>query len=275
MYIPFRSNVVSGIKDELSGPGKGIQFDTSPEQEYNIHLANGVFEYKTKTFRPRNKYDYVTMKLSWNYDPSIITDEAREVVREIFRKILPDEEKRDMLLSYLSMSLTGNTKEKKFIMMVGEGSNGKSAIFKMMESVFEFYVKELDNETFNRKYEKSHKQLIHLNRIPIRLVYMEEMDVKKKMDVPAVKDFVDGNKSPCEVLYGSTVELNIPSKLITSSNNDPNFEGIDINNAITRRLRILYLNSKFDEDLAEDNWETLEFKAVHDQHKIFEDDVVE
>jgi len=36
--------------------------------------------YKSKTFRARTKYDYITLKLGWDYNPSIITDEARQTV---------------------------------------------------------------------------------------------------------------------------------------------------------------------------------------------------
>lgn len=262
--------VLQTTKALLATRTNDIIFDVNKEQEMNIHFRNGVYEYDTAIFRERTKYDYVTSSavLSWDYDPEQGVEDEEEV-ELFFRKIVPNDDKRKMLLSYLSMCLTARTDKEKFIMLVGySASNAKSTIFNVMKGVFEHYVKECDNRTFNLNYaEKRHKQIIALQHIPVRMIYMEELG-SGKLDVNFTKQFVSGETVSVEVLYGTSADVNVRAKLITSSNRDPN---LDIDSGIVRRMNILYLTSQF-LDIEEDDWENNRFKKVEGVKNLFKSD---
>lgn len=237
------NNVLSAIKTLMATLKEEIIFDTNEEQIYNIHFKNGVFDLNTNQFRQRNKDDYVSMYLSWDYDPASITDEAKEQLWDSICKIEPNEEKRNMLLSYLAYSLTGDCSKQKYINLVGySAANGKSHTFKMMSKCFEFYTQQLSSDTFCVGNAKKHKELIHLHKNPVRFAYMEEMDKDKKQDAELIKKVVDGDKIPVEVMYGTKEDVNIQAKIITSSNGDPN---IKMDKGVLRRMVIMYLESKF------------------------------
>lgn len=273
------NNVLSAIKTLMATLKEEIIFDTNEEQIYNIHFKNGVFDLNTNTFRQRNKDDYVSMYLSWDYEPEWVTDKARAELWDSICKIEPNEEKRTMLLSYLAYSLTGDCSKQKYINLVGySAANGKSHTFKMMSKCFEFYTQQLSSDTFCVGNAKKHKELIHLHKNPVRFAYMEEMDKDKKQDAELIKKVVDGDKIPVEVMYGTKEDVNIQAKIITSSNGDPN---IKMDKGVLRRMVILYLESKFcDVGETDDNGklylpngedvpEKRYFKVKHGMEKMF------
>ena len=262
------NNVLSALKTLLATLKEEIIFDTCEEQIYNIHFKNGCFDLNTNTFRPRTKDDYVSMYLSWDYEPEIITEEAREEVAENFRKIEPCDVRRRCLLSYLAYSLTGDTGKQKYINLIGyTAANGKSATFKMMDRCFEFYTKKLPSNIFNVGNEQRHKDLIHLYQNPVRFAYIEELDNKKKLDAEYMKDCIDGDKVPVKVMYGTSVDINIQAKFITSSNGDVN---IKMDEAILRRIVNLYLHSQFVDGLEEDDWENRKFVRKNGMEKRYD-----
>ena len=63
------NNIISTTRTILASKLHDIEFDIGADQYYNIQLANGVLDLKTKQLRPRTKTDYVTKVLDWNYIP--------------------------------------------------------------------------------------------------------------------------------------------------------------------------------------------------------------
>ncbi len=248
--VSKQNNVIDGCKTLLINDDNLIKFDIDEDQYYNIHFNNGVVDYKTGLFRKRTKKDYITKKLSWDYEEDY-DEEAMAYVKSLFTKIEPIEERREALLSFLSYCLTGNTSLQKMYLMIGETSNGKSTCFKIMKNVFEFYVTKLDRDTFNQNYQKRHKQLLELVECPVRMSFIEELN-EKKMDAEFMKDIVDGGEQNVEVLYNTKKVAYIQSKIMTASNNDPN---INTDAAVKRRLIIHFLKSKFVDDIDEDDVE--------------------
>ena len=260
------NNVLSAIKTCMATLRDEIVFDTGEEQKNNVHFQNGVYELNTNTFRPRTKDDFVSMYLSWSYDPEIITEEAREELDVCFRKIEPSDVRRRCLLSYLALSLSGDTSAQTYINLIGySAANGKSHTFKMMDMCFEFYTKKLSSNIFNEGNAKRHKEMIHLYNKPIRFAYIEELDNKKKLDAEYMKDVIDGTKVPIEVMYGTSVDVPLQAKWITSSNGDPN---IKMDSAILRRIVNLYFRSQF-VDIEEDDWVNRRFVRKDGAEKMF------
>lgn len=87
----------------------------------------------------------------------------------------------------------------------------KSTIAKLFMNSLPIYSIKLNKRTFNKDYNKSHKQFVKIKK-PIRFVYIEELD-EKKLDVDLLKDFVDGDQiGGNEVMYGTCEDIDIYSK---------------------------------------------------------------
>tara|TARA_R110001592_G_scaffold358285_2_gene662907 strand:+ start:9308 stop:11755 length:2448 start_codon:yes stop_codon:yes gene_type:complete len=258
-------NIKDFIIQDLSALNRNIIFDLGQEQIYNLQFKNGVYEMNNKKFRERTQNDYVTQFLDWDYNPEVDKEKLKEV-ELIYNKLQPDKEQRKFSLEWLAYNLTGSTGKQKFKMNIGySAGNGKSTEFKIHDRVFDIYSKKLDNITFNLKNDKRHKQIIHLLKNPIRFAYCEELQ-QSKLDVNFIKDFVDGSKITCEIMYGTSQSASIQSKLNTCSNADFN---IDLDKGILRRGLVQFYESKFRDEYKEDNYENNTYKLIEDMEDIF------
>ena len=236
-------DVVDLIKQDLAyKQGKEIVFDTCPEQIYNLHFKNGVYELNNRLFRERYKSDHITKYLDWSFNPERDEGLIAKVKNE-FIKIQPDEQQLKFCLGWLAYTLDGDTGARKCKFNIGyEGRNGKSTEMKIHSKVFDMYSMKLDSSVFDLGNTKRHKQFIHLIQNPIRFAYVEELS-RKNLDVETLKDFIDGDKLNVEIMFGTSSTKNIQAKLITCSNKDFNISGSD--KAMGDRGTVQYYNSRF------------------------------
>ena len=141
---------------------------------YHVHFKNGVYDLKLNEFRQRTKEDYATFCLDYDYI-KIPIKECKKEVYEIIKQICNDnDEDTEFLLDWLGYTLTGETKEHKFLYCVGHSaSNGKSTIAKIFRDVFSVYSYEAMNRTFDSTYGKAHKQINDMKHK--RFVFVEEL----------------------------------------------------------------------------------------------------
>jgi len=239
----FLKNTYQLLINRLSSKFTSIEFDTGKDNLYNVHFKNGVYELNNKIFRARNYNDYITKYLPYNYiEKELIDIEKFDKINSFFKQIQPNEKQRNFTLGYLAYCLSGDISKTIFKVNIGySAGNGKSTELAIHDKVMSIYCKKLDNRTFDLNYSKRHKHILDLLQNPIRLSYMEELD-NKKMDSAFMKDFVDGKKIACEILFGTDVDKKIQAKLMTCSNKDFN---IKMDEGILRRGKVQYYNSKF------------------------------
>jgi phage/plasmid-associated DNA primase len=207
------------MKDVLTAMEiQSIEFDVNPEQHDNLHFRNGVLMLNrvstvgdgtidtSAAFRPRERTDYVTKTLDWDFGPAE-TNVVSEV-EAIFAQIQPLPEQRCLQLGFLAYALTGHTDAQTFKINVGySASNGKSTECEIHEACFGLYTSKLHKSTFSAGNQKSHKFLIGLLCNPVRYAYIEELD-RSKLDADMLKDFVSGGKITVEVMYGTDYTTN-------------------------------------------------------------------
>ena len=220
--LPEIKNVTSDLIDiiiEHNKNNKPIEFDINTEQLYNLHFKNGVVDVTTKKFRKREKTDYVSVWLDWDYIPNTETfNKEIEDVKDFFNKIQPIEEQRNFTLQFLAYSLTGDIGEQIFKMNYGQtASNGKSTELDIHCSVFPIYTTNIARDTFNSDNTKAHKQFHKIITQPIRLVFMEELD-RKKLDGESFKSFVDARNFSVEQMFGTSDVKTHQAKLVATSN---------------------------------------------------------
>ncbi len=258
------NNICALVLQDLAFLDKNVKFDLCEKQIYNLHFKNGVYELDTKTFRKRTQSDYITKFLDWEYNAKVDEDIFNEI-DNFYSKLQPDEQQKKFSLEWMAYCLSGSCGKQRFKMNIGySAGNGKSTEFKIHDKVFDIYSFKLDNKTFNEKNDKKHKQLIHLIKNPIRFSYCEELK-QDKLDIDFIKDFVDGSKINCEIMYGTSESHSIQAKLTTCSNKDFN---ADLDGGILRRGLVQFYDSKFRLDV-EDNYETNIYKRIDEYESRF------
>ncbi len=240
--------------------------------ENYLNFRNCKLDLKTLEYSDRDENDFITEFLDYDFKPKAsktIKQEIRTILKQICNN---NDEDYDFIMSYLGYCITSETKEQKYLNVVGpSASNGKSTLIKLMEAVFDIYTFKSDKRLFSESFGKSHKYFSGMKNK--RIVYIEELD-KKKIDGDLLKDTVDGNKMSNEVLFGTTEDIQIKFKLLFFSNNLMNF---DSDQGIKRRTITVYFNSKFvDPEDFEREKETYTSGNVYMKNKTllnkFEDD---
>ena len=238
----FREETIKDFKSEarlrLAYPA--VMNYNEKSKDY-FQFNNGCLDLRTGKLRKREKTDYVSCKLSFDYAKSKKMSLAE--VRDILRKMQPDRKEYDVMMRWKGYCLTGHTKSQQFMVNIGyTASNGKSTHGEMMVRCFPIYCGKIGNDAFELKNSTSHKSFEKLLTSPFRLVLMEEFG-KKKQDNQKLKDFVDGKAFPIKPLYRKEVDIPLHAKLECSSNFDPNIQ--DGDEAIFRRGIGQYYRSKF------------------------------
>lgn len=249
-------NVADMTIQTIANNNNQIVFDLSKEQLYNLHFKNGCYELKTKTFRKRDKLDYVTKFLQWDYNP-VRNEKNIAIVGLFFRKLHGDEVGRKFAIEWLASCLDGSLSKNKFKLNVGySAENGKSTEFAIHISVFEIYSEKHPANLFALDNAKSHKEFIHYQYKPIRFAFIEELRTTK-LDIDRIKEYCDG-RIKCEIMYGTSVIIQHQATLNACGNRDGNIGEID--KGIIRRGTQQFYTSSFSQYNTEDNYETNSYK---------------
>ena len=247
-----------------------ILFNMLESQDNNLHFNNGVLNVITQEFRQRDKYDYMTLSLSWDYetDDSKINTAITEDINSMFKKMDTDSIICDFMKSWLFYCLTGSTELQKFLIQLGEdASNGKSTLFSIMNKCFEFYTYKLDSKVFDIGYAQAHKQFVTLITKPVRFAYIEELGTKQ-IDSQLIKDITEGEIN-VNVMYKNSAVVKAQAKINVGSNGIPN---IKMDNGVKRRMKIKECKSQFLDGLDADDYENRKFMKDERILKKFECD---
>ena len=216
--------------------------ELADNQRHTINFKNGTFDLKLGIFRKRLKTDYITKCLPFDYTEQTDTEISNEIENILLQISNDDKKLLEFNLGWLGYSLTGETKEQRFLMIVGySAQNGKSTMAKMFMNSLPIYSEKIDRQTFSVGFSKTHKQFSMVKK-PVRFVFIDELD-RSKIDIEKLKDFVDGDKiGGNEVLYGTTETIELHCKLFCTSNKDPIF---DCDQGVLRRGLLEILTNKF------------------------------
>jgi len=264
------THIFKTVKRKAKTTEQDILFNMLESQDNNLHFRNGVLNLVTEEFRQRDKYDYMTMNMSWDYetDDKKISAEITEDIKSMLKKMDTDPIICDFIKSWLFYCLTGSTELQKFLIQLGEdASNGKSTLFSIMNKCFEFYTYKLDSKVFDIGYTAAHKQFVTLITKPVRFAYIEELG-SKQIDGQLVKDTTDGEIN-VNVMYKNSAVVKSQAKINVASNGIPN---IKMDNGVKRRMKIKECKSQFLDGLDEDDYENRKFMKDERILKKFECD---
>lgn len=217
-----------------------------------ILFDNCFISLKTKDFEMLSledgeKQGIVTInKIPHNFNPEIYKNEAIKSNVMKFLKDLAcnDKELAELLAQVIGFTMYQENKIANTFFLTGDGSNGKSTYFKLIE-----YILEGDKQEFKR-VNVSHKQLsdlsdknelIHL-RNKLLNISDDEDNVYIK-NVGTLKRIVSGETITARALYENAIEFTPYCKMYVSCNEMPRMS--DKTDGMGRRQVIVPFNAKF------------------------------
>lgn len=103
------------------------------KDEVKINLKNGTFVISKdkQELRDFDKRDFFKYQLPFEYNSKATCDDFKAFLNEV----LPEKESQMILAEYLGYIFTQNLKLEKCLILEGEGSNGKSVIFEIVQAL--------------------------------------------------------------------------------------------------------------------------------------------
>lgn len=204
-------------------------------KEHLIFLNNGIYNINTNRFKKFSEKEYSTKKLKVNYNSKSKCPKFKEFLKEILTETdIPT------VQEIFGYCLLNSTKYHKAVMMLGEGSNGKSTLLDVL-------IELLGNDNVS----SISLQEIGTNRFVKSVLKDKLANIFPDLPASALKDssmfklLVAGDKTYCDVKFKEGYEFRNKAKLIFSANRLP--MSSDDSHAFFRRWLLINFPYTFDE----------------------------
>ena len=211
------------------------QLDVKPPlaNKVLINLQNGTFEVSLKgtQLRPFDRSNFLTYQLPFEYNP-----QANSPIFETYlNKVLPDIKRQNILAEYLGYVFMKHgykgLKLEKALLLFGNGANGKSVFFDIVNSLFGF-----ENTSTYSLENLTNQRGEYRAKIANKLVnYASE--INGKLESAIFKQLVSGEPIEARALYGQPYTIKQYAKLIFNCNELP--RDVEHTNAYFRRFLIV------------------------------------
>lgn len=201
-----------------------------------LNVINGMLNLKTMTLKPFSEDYYSTIRLNVRFNKG---EKCPIWIKSLNEILEEDQEKIGTLQEFMGLCFTRVTKFEKMLVMLGEGSNGKSTIIKILEKML------TPENVANVPIEKL-DQPNYLAGLFGKLANISvETGAKSVFFDNYVKSIVSGDTIEAHAKYENQIRFRPFCKMILAANNLPRTD--DKSHGFFRRLLILKFNKRFTE----------------------------
>lgn len=216
------------------------EFDADP---HLLNCRNGVVDLRTGELRPHKPGEKFLKQINLDYDPDAPAPRWRRFLEEVYPS---SPELQAYMRRVLGYAITGHTKERKFWILIGVGSNGKDTMLGAIEACLGPYVVRVEGELFldgvKRNADGPSPETAKLKGV--RVAICSELPPGKQLSQTRLKNITGGDRLTARRVYGKTSLYWEPTHtLLVATNYKPDSQGDD---ALWDRTRIIEHNERFD-----------------------------
>lgn len=207
-----------------------------------INVRNGVLFYENKMFVLKNhaREQYCTSQIPWTFDPEARCDRWDRFLREIFKGDPDQTDKIMLVFQIIGYCLLSFCPFEKFLLMVGNGANGKSVIMEIIKAVVGIEnVASVQPGEFDNRFQRG-----HLHGKLVNLV--TEIAEGAQIADAQLKAITSGELTTAEHKGQPPFEFEAFATCIFATNHLPSTR--DFSDALFRRAIILKFNRVFREE---------------------------
>jgi len=244
--IPYLKNL--GNKNSVIRESREFFLDRDFKKEldmdiYLLAFQNGVYDCFKGKFLSHSPEHKISMTTGFDFDTEV-KPEIRDEIMDTIKLIIPDDETRELVLTYLASTLIATNKNEKFFNFEGLGGNGKGLITSLHSSMLGEYAGTLNNNylvnTFNSP--ESHNSML-ANVIKCRYVQVNEPPNTKVLNMNLVKEITGRDKLQIRFAHSpDTMELEPMFKLAMLFNKMPKITDTTDGGFIRRFVSINFPN---------------------------------
>jgi putative DNA primase/helicase len=203
-------------------------FDSKP---HFVGAKNGIVDLRTGDFIT-NEPEYLMMKsLAVSYDPEKDCPKFKKFIAEV---MLGHPEVISFMKRLAGQMILGITNKDKFVILIGDGLNGKSVFIDIMVNLLGDYAEQTDADVFTEN--RGNKDYFKAELVGKRLVAMNESSRGDKLDSSMVKSCVRSGKIVARSPYMKPITYQPMFTPVLSTNNLPYIEQ---DQAVWERLLII------------------------------------
>lgn len=232
------NNILDIIQLNIIRQSDEINLNT---QKNWINVKNGMYSLSEKKLikhSPDTKLLYSTNLFPLNFNSKAKYDRWERFIDEIFQHDHDKEDKKALLQEFLGLCLTPNVTYQKAMLLLGNGSNGKSIAITVLENILG-----VDNYSSIELNQLSNKN--YIVELQNKLVnFCSEIDHKGNFSSGIFKRIVSGDTVTGDAKFKAPIKFNPYSKLLFATNDLPKTN--DTTRGYFRRILILKFNRNFE-----------------------------
>lgn len=201
-------------------------FDANP---FLLNCEDGVINLYSGRKRPHDRAELHMKCVPAPYN----ADATAPTWEKFLAQVLPDEETRRFVQRAIGYSLTASTREQKFFLLYGGGSNGKSTFLEAIAALFADYAQSATMDTFTEKKNESAIPNDIARMVGARLITTVETKEGMHFNEALIKQLTGGDRITARFLHKEFFDFAPTHKLWVSVNHRPIIKGTD--HAIWRR----------------------------------------
>jgi putative DNA primase/helicase len=205
-----------------------------------LNVKNGIIDLGTGEFRPHRAEDLCSMQAPVEYKSGAVAERWERFLREVF---LNDADLIAFIKRAVGYSISGYTSEQVFLILHGDGSNGKSELLNILALLLGSYLRNANVDTFmDDKPQGGHNEDIARLR-GARLVTTSETEKTRRLAESLVKRLTGEDKITASYKHERTFEFSPRFKVWLAANHKPNVSGTDY--GLWRRILLVPFHAKF------------------------------
>jgi putative DNA primase/helicase len=245
-----KSVIDAMVSQARKKPGVPISVNELDRDPWLLGVDNGVVDLRSGELRENeSREDFVTKRCRVRYNPDATAprwetfveeimgspiaaerDADREVIPSTVGRFIPRPALARYLQKALGYSLTGSTREQKFFIAIGDGSNGKGVVFDTVKEILGPYALTLPSDAFlvtSRGVDSERPTALAASLAGARFVVSSETKAGQKLDIGIIKNHTGDKEMTARKLHGNPMTFTITHKPFLQTNVRPSIDHID------------------------------------------------
>ena len=201
-----------------------------------INFENGMYNAKDGKLYRHDWTIYCTNQIPWSYRPDGDHGPGDEI-EKFLKFAVPDPDDREMLLQYIGLCCTKDTRQQKMLIMCGDGGTGKSTVIKLIESIVG------RRNTSNVPMSKMTERFTVVFMMGKLLNSCADLEIDALDDVSIIKQLIGEDEIKAEHKGKAVFSFENCAKMLFSTNELPLVRN-EKTDGFYRRLLVLTMNQK-------------------------------
>jgi len=241
----YKSKMMKTCADVFHEQAVAEDFQASLDSKpHLLCFNNGVYDLDESEFRDGRPEDCVSLSTNIDYVEYNENDPVFQDIYKFLFEIQPEHDKREYMLRTLANSLHGANREEKVYFWTGEGGNGKSKLYSLLEQCMGEYAANISVSYITQKRAASNSASPEMVKaIGRRFVVFQEPEENERVNAGLMKEISGNDKIQVRGLYKEADSFKPQFQVIFICNQLPFLPPDD--GGTWRRVRKITFDSSF------------------------------